>query len=1113
MADLLGTVGGDSLTGTSGADRIEALAGNDVVRGEGGDDVLLGGDDSDQIEGGAGDDRIEGGDGADYIQGGAGADTMIGGEGNDIVYDGEGSDIIDMGGGDDYASLVYGSLGAYNVQLSGGDGRDTIRLVSFGSSSFTIDLGAGDDQIGIELLSGPATLTLGAGSDTIGLTYTYPGSTSQPSTGVITVTDFETGVVGDTLDFLGGLTMALSNWNYDLNPFGTGPGSGHLRMIQQGADAVLQIDRNGGADSFVTFIVFKNHSVADFTPNNLDGFPTDGTIPAGLSIVGTGGSDTLVGWAGDDSLSGGGFYDVLYGGAGSDRLDGGEDSDQLYGEVGNDLLNGDGGDDYLDGGRGNDFMNGGEGNDQLISGSGNDTLDGGAGDDLLSFYEVSAGTAQGGLGSDRFWLNSSTSGGLFSFDGGAGADRFEIQALSGRVDLTLGAGADVISLGNSAPAILLGQGNVVVSDFETGAGGDSVEFKLLLTGLSGGWDGSSNPFGSGGYARLVQSGTDTLLQIDANGGGNSWQTAVTFTGRSLASFTAANFDGFPPDGSTPPGLVLTGTPGIDNLQGGAGGDTIDGLEGNDHLVGGAGGDTIRGGDDHDWLQGDGGNDLLEGGAGNDRLEDGAGNDVALGGAGNDTFWNDLGSDRLDGGADADSFTVQRQGSQADTVTISGGAGNDTAELYIYSASLYRADMGEGDDRIDISAGSGTVEMTLGAGADTVGLSGVNWSGTQQLSILDFAPGTGGDRLDLGQYFSTFLTGWNGSDNPFTTGHVRLFKAGADMLFQVDRDGGGDGFRTVVTLKNVGPSGFTADNFGWAPTVVTGETRVGGTGNDTLVAGDGDDTLDGGAGADTMWGGRGNDLYFVDNAADSVREFTGEGTDEIRTGLASYSLAALPNVENLTGTSAGGQQLRGNAGGNVVSGGDGNDLLLLQDGGSDTGRGGDGNDVVYFGASFGAGDVADGGAGRDAVVLQGNVTLVLNDSNLVNIESISIQSGAQTAFGDTSGNFYDFNVTTSDGNVAAGQQLIVNAQSLRAGEDLVFDGSAETDGKFLIFASRGLDTLKGGAGVDVFFFEGQRWGTGDTVDGGGGRDAVVISGSTGIVHIEFAADSLKNIESI
>ena len=51
----------------------------------------------------------------------------------------------------------------------------------------------------------------------------------------------------------------------------------------------------------------------------------------------------------------------------------------------------------------------------------------------------------------------------------------------------------------------------------------------------------------------------------------------------------------------------------------------------------------------------------------------------------------------------------------------------------------------------------------------------------------------------------------------------------------------------------------------------------------------------------MIGGAGNDTYVVDNAGDVVSELAGQGTDTIRTSLASYGLGALRNVENLTYT--------------------------------------------------------------------------------------------------------------------------------------------------------------------------------------------------------------------
>ncbi|HYD36927.1 MAG TPA: calcium-binding protein, partial [Allosphingosinicella sp.] len=301
-------------------------------------------------------------------------------------------------------------------------------------------------------------------------------------------------------------------------------------------------------------------------------------------------------------------------------------------------------------------------------------------------------------------------------------------------------------------------------------------------------------------------------------------------------------------------------------------------------------------------------------------------------------------------------------------------------------------------------------------------------------------------------------------------HAPMFGMGGDDYLAAGADSGslfgGEGNDTIDLLDALNP----ADHFGEA-----GDDRVmGGIADDRIFGGEGEDEIAGNDGADHLDGGDGADL--IDG---------GGGNDSIV----------------------------GGAGDDHLEGGAGNDFLLLQDGGDDLALGGDGNDVIYFGSGVSAGDVADGGDGRDAVVFQGYVTAVLNDTNLVGIESISIQSGANATFGDAANNFYRFDITTADGNVAAGQQLIVNAQSLRDGEYFTFDGSAESDGSFLIYAGHGVDRLTGGAGVDVFLFEGQRWGAIDRVDGGPGRDALVISSGNGLNRIEFGAESFINIESI
>jgi Ca2+-binding RTX toxin-like protein len=308
-------------------------------------------------------------------------------------------------------------------------------------------------------------------------------------------------------------------------------------------------------------------------------------------------------------------------------------------------------------------------------------------------------------------------------------------------------------------------------------------------------------------------------------------------------------------------------------------------------------------------------------------------------------------------------------------------------------------------------------------------------------------------------------------------------------------------------------------------------RAGTESDDTLFGAGGDDLIDGRGGADRLvagqggldivLGGAGTDRLEIDwSALDSAVSLVGGlvlsaggGHDGVFVSAGGRRVQFRGIEEFVLRSGGSADTLAGGGGDDLLDGGGGNDVLRLERGGDDAALGGSGNDVLYFGNAVSAGDVADGGEGRDAIVLQGNVTVVLSDTNLVDIESISIQSGANATFGDTANAFYDYDVVTADGNVLAGQQLIVNAQSLRAGEDFTFDGSAEKDGRFLIYGGHGVDDLTGGDGVDVFFFEGSRWGASDRVDGGAGRDALTISGGSGLTRIEFGATSFINIESI
>ncbi|MGZ8997520.1 MAG: M10 family metallopeptidase C-terminal domain-containing protein, partial [Allosphingosinicella sp.] len=190
-----------------------------------------------------------------------------------------------------------------------------------------------------------------------------------------------------------------------------------------------------------------------------------------------------------------------------------------------------------------------------------------------------------------------------------------------------------------------------------------------------------------------------------------------------------------------------------------------------------------------------------------------------------------------------------------------------------------------------------------------------------------------------------------------------------------------------------------------------------------------------------------------------------------------------------------------------------DFFDVDQGGDDDLRGLGGNDVFLFGSTFTSADKVDGGDGTDQIAIQGDysggVTL---GTEVVSVESLAIMPGSDTRFGDPGTNFYDYNITTVDENVAAGAKMVVDANRLRAGEDFIFDGSAETDGVFFIFAGLGVDTLTGGAKNDVFYFgEGGKWGSSDTVNGGpGGTDQLALRGN---YTITFGATQLIGIESI
>ncbi|NRR32917.1 DUF4347 domain-containing protein, partial [Oxalobacteraceae bacterium] len=1041
-ADTLLIYGGNNtLAGGDGNDTINAsstTAEGSALLGENGDDWLFGGYANDWLEGGAGNDVLR-------SSGNAGVDTLIGGAGNDT----------------------------FNIGVSG-----------FRPGTIVGDGGDGDDIFEIGINDGWSTTTMaltgGQGVDT----YRFQYGMSGVATNAV-VLDFAAGAGGDRIDLSELLANSdRGNFGYiGANPFGAD--LQYVRLVQSGADTLLQYDANGAAGSasgFITMLTLKDIDASTLTADNfIDGIPTsliapDGSTAGGRNISGSTGADTLSGGHFNDTIAGGAGADVLHGLSGNDSLLGGADDDQLYGDSGADLL---------DGGAGNDsfFSAFDEGSDTLIGGDGND------------FVQIWWGSTVG----------TATRDAALVVDGGAGDDTVSVYlaAATGSVSATGGAGRDTYSFYGADGASLL-----YVKDFVAGKGGDQIDLSDLLddsdsiwprTGLPG-YSGD-NPFLSAvGVFRLVQDGADTLLQYDRDGAGGSasaFATIAVLVKVKASALTADNFTGgIAPDGSPVAGLTLV----ADQNAGWA----VEGSYFND---------TITGGPVALHLAGYGGDDLLLAG-----VRAGAGHDTLAGGIGNDRYVlmsiGDMVSESAAAGTDtvdvafakadtyvlpdnvengritaAAAFAINLSGNALDNVltgngavntliggagydTLDGGAGNDKLlggagdDVYIIadSGDLITENDGEGTDTVRTSLASymlpANVEQLLYTGrADFTGtgnaLDNVITSENAN-SVLD--GGAGNDKLTGSSSGWDTLIGGAGDDTLVSAGGIDLIDGGAgtDLVelpgyiihYQITRPNATDimlqnsSYRDPIILRNVEFVSFAG---GVVKTIAELQVNVPSLGNDMLQGDDNSNKLDGFAGADTMAGGKGDDTYVIDNVGDTVIEKTAEGLDTERFNIAgSFTLA--DNVENgaasleskLAINIAGNDldnDLAGNEAINTLIGGAGNDYLNGF-GGTDKLIGGTGDDGYTVGDAVEI--IENAGEGNDTVyVWLASYTLGANIENLV------FAPNHTTNFTGI-GNALDNHIAGAIGN-----------DSLSGGL-----GNDTLDG------GQGKDTVDGGDGIDV-----------------------------------------------
>ncbi|NHC38077.1 beta strand repeat-containing protein [Scytonema millei] len=591
----------------------------------------------------------------------------------------------------------------------------------------------------------------------------------------------------------------------------------------------------------------------------------------------------------------------------------------------------------------------------------------------------------------------------------------------------------------------------------------------------------------------LNSGTTDILTVTGVGKLTDTKVADITTTlptnvENLALTSTANINGMGNGGNN----VLTGNSGSNTLEGLAGNDNLDGKAGTDTLKGGigddtytidstdtvvedlnAGIDTVRanfnyslststpnvenltllgtedltgtGNSSNNNLIGNSGNNTLDGQAGNDILDGKAGADILTGGIGDDTYVLDNVGDTVIEDADPSSDTIQANFTYSlanlanvENLTLLGtsqidGTGNSSDNTLIGNSNSNT-----------LTGGAGNDVLNGGAGIDTL------------------IGGVGDDRYVLD----------NPSDNP-----IESDSSGNDT-------GGRDTIETdfSYTLK---------DRF--ETLVLTGTGKIEGIGNsvaNTITGNSSDNLLDGGLGNDTLAGGTGNDIYIVDNVADRVTEYGGQGVDTILSSI-NYERSLDSNVENLTLTGSAttgvgntiNNILIGNNLNNTLSGDSGNDTL---DGGvgADNLSGGTNNDTYIVDNT---GDVVTESStlANEIDLVQASVSYTLTN----NVEDLTLTG----IHGAGTGNNLNNKIT---GNIG------INTLRGNGGDDSLYGGDGDDwllddsgNGNDLLDGGAGKDYLKGGVGNDTYIVDNFRDQVVETWSSGGdtgGNDTVKSS---------------------
>jgi len=353
-------------------------------------------------------------------------------------------------------------------------------------------------------------------------------------------------------------------------------------------------------------------------------------------------------------------------------------------------------------------------------------------------------------------------------------------------------------------------------------------------------------------------------------------------------------------------------------------------------------------------------------------------------------------------------TQSREGASFDLMTGADSyTGSITGEILRLSDGNDTVSMGAGNDRVIIGNGALTGSVLNGGlGEDTLQF-GDGWGGALQIKTFAASLFTGFEVIDL-------------------RGQSLLGTAGADSWNLT----GGPFFSEAVPTADMG-----AGNDSFVGALQSAATTVlGGAGWDTLIGSTGNDNLYGGANGDVLDGGDGDDKLYA-----------GSGWDRITGGNGDDRLQVSEWTTNDT-----------------LLGGAGNDLLIIDSGGS-----GPGTTVILNRLAYDA-------------------TRSIEALEFINLTVLSGTAGNDVF--DLTG----FDHVSSSTTV----RMQDGADVFRASSSIAVDGGLGNDS---LYGSIGSDTLMGGAGVDF-------------MSGGEGGDTYYVD-NIGDVVVDSGAGPFSGIDTI